>query len=958
MKKRIGFLKKDIKRKFGRFVAVLLVIAISVGFLTGLVSIAPNMEYTADKYYDENNFWDINIKSTLGFTAEDIAAIQNEKYVEQACGIISVDAMASHNFKGDYPVKINVIDFDTEVSSGKMLSPPVLVDGSYPINSTSCVVVRSYALKNDVKIGDKIYLNSGGDVFSEVAFIVTGIVESAEFASGDKQVNALGNNNPTLAIYVSKSVYTETNTFTDALVTVKDADKLDAFGKDYAEKISDAKQKLQKLAKKREKLINDAIADQQQSELGDLPSDFNDYKESLQSQLTAQKKYVNKLKADIDKNEKDLTKKRKALAATKTSLDSQAKEIEELKAKGETATEEEKKKISQYEAALKKYKDDDEELTQKENTLKVDKTIYEQAKKSYDKNLKETNKELSNAQNQYDDYKGQQKNKQSWFIADRTHNAGFLGFKTSIDKITTIAYIFSSIFFVIALAVVLVMNYQNAKDQSKEIGILKSAGYTDRKIVKRYINYSLSITLLGTVLGIVIGILVLPLWIYKAYDAVYLFGPLKVLIVPEVVVPIIAFIILCAVITARFIRRKSLEKTPAGLVLDKNVQNEKSELQKKLEIFASRINGVCKNFLNPTLRDGKRFIVTALGIACCTVLLFTGLGLKNSTVKIDELQYEKIQKYDMSIFLKESVDFSEAATLKKILGNKDAINVYSPVYSETVTYTSGNNETLSIVVPLEQKSFNKLVYLKARWRKKPIDLNQKGVVLSRNTAIAFGVKVGDTLSLRTSSGVLTKLKVGAITKNYVGNFIYVSPAAYKKAIGSSAKANCLIVDCAKEFKQDKFEQSIKNTGLVKNSVYVANTAVSVEQRMENIKGIIQFVILASIIFNFIVTYFLIDINLSSRKGYMAALKEVGFTLRESVPYLCTEIAVSALIGIIAGLIFGTLLHFIIVFTYNTADIMLIRSINVMTFIWTTVVSVLAVVVGTLAAFAKIKIKEK
>ena len=128
--------------------------------------------------------------------------------------------------------------------------------------------------------------------------------------------------------------------------------------------------------------------------------------------------------------------------------------------------------------------------------------------------------------------------------------------------------------------------------------------------------------------------------------------------------------------------------------------------------------------------------------------------------------------------------------------------------------------------------------------------------------------------------------------------------------------------------------------------------------MENIKGIIQFVILASIIFNFIVTYFLIDINLSSRKGYMAALKEVGFTLRESVPYLCTEIAVSALIGIIAGLIFGTLLHFIIVFTYNTADIMLIRSINVMTFIWTTVVSVLAVVVGTLAAFAKIKIKEK
>ncbi|MBO5726602.1 MAG: ABC transporter permease [Clostridia bacterium] len=960
MKKSIGFLKKDIKRNFGRFAAALLVIALSVGFLTGLVSIAPDMKYTADKYYDENNFWDINIKSTLGFTADDIAAIRNEKYVENASGIITLDATASHNLEGNYPIRIYAVDFETEMASGKLLSAPVIVEGTYPINQTSCVVLRSFALKNDVKIGDKIYLNSGGDLLSEIAFTVTGIAESVEFASGDRQANTSGDSTIALAMYVSRSVYPQADVYTDVLVRVKDADKADTFSKAYNEKIDSAKQKLEKLAKEREKVREESITNQQQSELGEITSNYNDYQENTYSQLAAQKKYVNKLKSDIEKTEKDLLKKREALDATKASLDEQAEEIAALKAKGDAATSAEKSKISQYDSALKKYKKDDKELTKKENVLSVDKTIYEQAKKSYDKNVKEANKELANAKNEYNDYKDkeQQSGKQSWLITDRTQNAGFLGFKSNIDKITTIASVFPIIFFMIATCVVSVAVYQTVKEQSKEIGVLKSIGYTDKMVIKRNTSYAILVSTLGIAIGLVVGVLALPLWVYSTYNTMYTYGPLKVLVLPQVVIPVALVGFLCIVGSAYFISRKYLAKAPAGLVNANATRPTKTALQQKLEQTSAHLNGWLKNLFKVVMRDGKRFIVTALGIAGCTALLLTGFGLRDSVVKIDELQYQNIQKYDASISLKSGVDYSKADNLKKVLKNKEYVEGYSPILTEIVTYTDGNNETLSVIVPLEEKSFNKLVSLNKRLTKQTLNLQEKGVIVGKNTAASLGVKVGDKISLRTASGVIVKLKVGAISENYAGNFIYVSPAAYKKATKADAAANSLLVNLKDGVKANDFEQMLKNTGLTQSVTYTADTADYVVQKMSSIEYIVQFIILAAIVLNIVVVYVLIDINLANRKDRIGAMKNIGFTLRESVEQLYAEIALSSALGLIVGLLIGTLLHLTIVSTYNTADIILGRGISVVSFVLAVAIVTVVVAASAVAVFLKIKKKSK
>ena len=73
---------KEIKTSFKRFISLLLISLLGVGFFVGLRASSPDMVYTIDRYYKEQNVYDIQIISTLGLTNDDINAIKNIENVE------------------------------------------------------------------------------------------------------------------------------------------------------------------------------------------------------------------------------------------------------------------------------------------------------------------------------------------------------------------------------------------------------------------------------------------------------------------------------------------------------------------------------------------------------------------------------------------------------------------------------------------------------------------------------------------------------------------------------------------------------------------------------------------------------------------------------------------------------------------------------------------------------------
>ena len=82
---------RTIRASLGRFLAILAIIALGVGFFAGLRVTEPSILKTADEYVNELNLYDFRLISTLGFTQEDVTAFSELEGIEAARGSVSAD---------------------------------------------------------------------------------------------------------------------------------------------------------------------------------------------------------------------------------------------------------------------------------------------------------------------------------------------------------------------------------------------------------------------------------------------------------------------------------------------------------------------------------------------------------------------------------------------------------------------------------------------------------------------------------------------------------------------------------------------------------------------------------------------------------------------------------------------------------------------------------------------------
>ena len=68
---------RELTKSIMRFLAILIIIFLGVGFYVGLSATSPNMLWTADSYYSDHNLMDYRVLSTYGLTNEDIEDLEN-----------------------------------------------------------------------------------------------------------------------------------------------------------------------------------------------------------------------------------------------------------------------------------------------------------------------------------------------------------------------------------------------------------------------------------------------------------------------------------------------------------------------------------------------------------------------------------------------------------------------------------------------------------------------------------------------------------------------------------------------------------------------------------------------------------------------------------------------------------------------------------------------------------------
>ena len=62
---------REIKESLGRFLAILAIVALGVGFFAGLKVTQPAMLKTAQRYFDKTALYDYRLISTVGFSEDE-----------------------------------------------------------------------------------------------------------------------------------------------------------------------------------------------------------------------------------------------------------------------------------------------------------------------------------------------------------------------------------------------------------------------------------------------------------------------------------------------------------------------------------------------------------------------------------------------------------------------------------------------------------------------------------------------------------------------------------------------------------------------------------------------------------------------------------------------------------------------------------------------------------------------
>ena len=84
-------IKRTIRGSLGRYLAIMAIVALGVGFFVGGKDTKASMLKTCDKYVDEHNMYDFRVVSTLGFTDEDAEALGSADGVSEAEGSVTTD---------------------------------------------------------------------------------------------------------------------------------------------------------------------------------------------------------------------------------------------------------------------------------------------------------------------------------------------------------------------------------------------------------------------------------------------------------------------------------------------------------------------------------------------------------------------------------------------------------------------------------------------------------------------------------------------------------------------------------------------------------------------------------------------------------------------------------------------------------------------------------------------------
>ena len=572
--------------------------------------------------------------------------------------------------------------------------------------------------------------------------------------------------------------------------------------------------------------------------------------------------------------------------------------------------------------AKKTLADGEAKLADAKTQLKESEDTYNEKKETADKDIQKAESELEKAEV---DVSKLTKPKYSVYTrSTMLGREGFFNMKTTAEGITSVGNLFPIVLYAVAALVTVTTMTRFVNEERINAGVLKALGYETKDVLKKFAVYGFTAGVSGTVLGILLGTYALPSALGATLMKDTVLPSIQLNFHPLIAVIAIVCSLICSVVPPLWIARRELHEQASALLLPKAPVAGSKIFLERIPFIWNRLSFTHKVTARNIFRYKQRMLMTIFGVAGSVALLFAGRGILGSLDGIADRQFKEIITYDAIVSKDTVLTASEETALHNYLTSSN-VTSYSDVYSETVTReVPGVDDEQSVTVLVGNvASLSPYLHLNDAKTKKAVTLPADGVLISEKLAKLLNVKAGDTFTLPNKDGENVTLTVGGIVEMYAGHFVVMSPEVYAKAYGEVPKDNAIFV----QFK-DKDAASVQKAAadlMALGGVKAVVQNTSMVSRIDTIVGSLSRVMMiltaVSILLAVVILYNLTNINVAERIRELSTIKVLGFLNKEVTMYIYRETILLSIIGIGVGLLFGRVLHRVIIETVAPGFVM-------------------------------------
>ena len=979
-------LLRSIRASLGRFLAILAITALGVGFYAGLKSSQPDMLRSADDYLRRQRMYDLQLMSSLGLMKSDPAAFRKLPGVDAAEGACSADAYARVG-EGEE----EVWHFQTLTEE---VAVPELLLGRMPEGADECLGDSSVFKEED--LGRHIVLTDSNsedtlEHFAGRDFTLVGIARSPRYISVDRGSSELGSGKPAGFVLLPAAAFTD-EVYHELLLW------LDLPGEIYSEEYSDALRRLrpsvETLLNRRGLLRAEELRRENSEELlrarKELDDGWSEYRLGLQQAARELAEGEQKLQAaqdTLDAGWAEQVKNEVNLAANYRDFYEQysPQEVQRYDDTTEAATRVfegfpdnlDPNDIQGLIDALSGFTDqvnsDDflgavdqsldlvdkglayttkkmeldmtrstlqtsrAQLEEAEEQLAAGRYEYNQGKEKAERELNEARQKLEDAEKELAEGEAELEDsiRPELFTLDRMSNPGYVTFENDSAIVDGIAVVFPVFFVLVAALVCVTTMTRMVNEERTQIGTLKAMGYSSPVIMAKYLLYAGLSALLGCLLGFFLGATGLPYLVWYAYNIMYQYEDLLFHFSPLMLAACLLVSVAGSLFVTWLACRSALREKPAELIRPKAPAVGKRVLLERIGPLWRRLPFLSKVSIRNAFRYPSRVFMMLLGIGGCTALLVAGFGAKDSLAGVGGFQYDEISLYDVVVTLDPDKAGSNPGALwddwaeHAALAHREEIRLLNP---------DGVGKDTELILA-ERDDITPLLHLHTK-KREALPWPGKGeAVITAKLSETLGLRAGDTAVLRLSDGREQSVTISGVCEYYIGHAVFASPEGF-----SDTARNYALIR-VKEGEDAGLRAARLRGGEGVNYVSLTRTErETLENSMASIDLLVLMLVFCSGALAFITLYNLTNINIMERVREVATVKVLGFTPHETADYILNENLMLSFFGALFGLGLGKLLHRFVMLSikldYMTYDVRIAALSYLLGFVITVVFALL------------------